>query len=141
MGLSAPGALRLNVQCWEQCQEYGDWLRRKGDPGQDTELDDRLKGGDGRVHVQAVKLAELLAALDWLKTSEETPTGTVDHWHAAQALAEGWRGSAHRLLEQLDRSGEATIERRQQERMLNSIRAKGQQGIELRDLYRQMHVT
>jgi hypothetical protein len=141
MGLSAQGALRLNVQCWEQCQHYGDWLRRKCDPGQAIELDDRLKGVYGRMHVQAFKLATLFAALDWLKTSYETPTVTVDHWHAAQELAEGWRASAHHLLEQLDRSGEATIERRQQERMLNSIRAKGQQGIELRDLYRQMHIT
>jgi hypothetical protein len=141
MGLSAPGALRLKVECWEQCQQYGDWLRRKCDPGQDTELDDRLKGVYGRMHVQAFKLAELFAALDWLKTSDEAPTVTVDHWHAGQAIAEGWRGSAHRLLEQLDRSGEATIERRQQERMLTGIRAQGSQGIELRDLYRQMHVT
>jgi hypothetical protein len=141
MGLSAPGALRLRVECWEQCQQYRDWLRRKCDPGQDRELDDRLKGVYGRMHVQAFKLASLFAALDWLKTSEEAPTVTVDHWYVAQSLAEGWRESAHRLLEQLDKSGEATIERRQQERMLNSIRARGQQGIELRDLYRQMHIT
>jgi hypothetical protein len=68
-------------------------------------------------------------------------TVTLDHWNAAQSLAESWRQSAHRLLEQLDRSGEATIERRQQDRMLTAIRARGQQGVELRDLYRQMHVT
>lgn len=126
MGLTAPGALRLKVECWEQCQQYGDWLQRKCDPGQDTELDDRLKGVYGRMHAQAFKLASLFAALDWLNTSDEAPTVTVDHWQAAHALAEGWRRGAHRLLEQLDRSGEATIERRQQERMLNSIQAKGQ---------------
>jgi len=141
MGMAAPSALRLNVACWEQCQQYGDWLRRKCDPGQDTELDDRLKGVYGRMHVQAFKLASLFAALDWLKTSDDVPTVTVDHWNAGQALAEDWRQSAHHLLEQLDRSGEATIERRQQERMMNGIRAKEQQGIELRDLYRQMHIT
>ena len=88
-----------------------------------------------------LRLASLFAALDWVKTSDDVPTVTIDHWNAAQALAEGWRASAHRLLEQLDRSGEATIERRQQERMLTVIRAKGSQGIELRDLYRQMHHT
>jgi predicted transcriptional regulator len=93
------------------------------------------------MHVQAFKLASLFAALDWVKTADDAPTVTVDHWQAAQALAEGWRASAHRLLEQLDRSGEATIERRQQERMLTAIRSKSSQGIELRDLYRQMHVT
>lgn len=140
-GPTAPDALRLNVQCWESCQRYGDWLRQMCDPGRDTELDDRLKGVYGRMHVQAYKLAALFAALDWLKTADDAPTVTLDHWTAAQSLAESWRQSAHRLLEQLDRSGEATIERRQQDRMLTAIRARGQQGVELRDLYRQMHVT
>ncbi len=140
-GMTAPGSLRLDVQCWEQCQQYGDWLRRKCDPGQDTELDDRLKGVYGRIHVQAFKLATLFAALDWLKTSDETPTVTADHWNAGQAVAESWRQSAHGLLEQLDRSGEATIERRQQDRMLTVIRANRNLGVELRDLYRQMHIT
>jgi predicted transcriptional regulator len=141
MGLGAPGALRLNVQCWEQCQHYGDWLRRKCDPGQDTELDDRLKGVYGRMHVQAFKLASLFAGLDWLKTSDEVPTVTVDHWYAAQALAEGWRESAHRLLEQLDRSGDAVQEKRQQDRLLNAIRQGGAEGMALRDLYRNLNFS
>ncbi|MCU0465722.1 MAG: bifunctional DNA primase/polymerase, partial [Anaerolineae bacterium] len=132
MGMTAPGALRLNVDCWEQCQQYGDWLRRRCDPGQDTELDDRLKGVYGRMHVQAFKLASLFAALDWVKTSDDAPTVTVDHWHAAQAVAEGWRASAHRLLEQLDRSGEAVQEKRHQERLLNTIRQAGAAGAALR---------
>ena len=139
--MKAPGSLRLNVQCWEQCQQYGDWLRRRCDPGRDTELDDRLKGVYGRMHVQAFKLATLFAALDWLKTSDEVPTVTTDHWSAAQTLAEGWRESAHRLLEQLDRSGEAVQEKRHQDRMLTWIRESGQQGYTLRDLYRKMHLT
>jgi hypothetical protein len=139
--MKAPGSLRLNVQCWEQCQQYGDWLRRMCDPGRDTELDDRLKGVYGRMHVQAFKLAGLFAALDWLKTSDEVPTVTVEHWQAGQALAEGWRQSAHRLLEQLDRSGEAVVERRQQDRMLTAIRESDKQGYRLRDLYRKLHLT
>jgi predicted transcriptional regulator len=141
MGRTAPGALRLNVQCWVQCQQYGDWLRRKCDPGQDTELDDRLKGVYGRMHVQAFKLASLFAALDWLKTSDDAPTVTVDHWKAGQALAEGWRQSAHRLLEQLDRSGEAVVERRQQDRLLSAIRETGHNGIAMRDLYRKLNLS
>ena len=139
-GMKAPGALRLNIQCWEQCQGYGDWLRRMCDPGRDTELDDRLKGVYGRMHVQAFKLASLFAALDWLKTGDEVPTVTSDHWQAGQALAEGWRQSAHRLLEQLDRSGEAVQEKRQQDRMLTAIRERGHEGYMLRDLYRKMHL-
>jgi hypothetical protein len=141
MGWSAPGALRLNVTCWTECQRYGDELRRLCDPRREIELDERLKGVYGRMHVQAFKLASLFAALDWLKTSDAAPSVTVEHWKAAQAICDGWRTSAHRLLEQLDKSGEATLERRQQDRMLMLIRVKGSAGCELRDLYRQMHIT
>ena len=141
MGWSAPGALRLIVECWSECQGYGDHLRRLCDPRREVELDDRLKGVYGRMHVQAFKLAALFAALDWLNTADDAPSVTIEHWHAAQGIAESWRVSAHRLLEQLDRSGEATVERRQQDRMLTLIRAKERLGYELRDLYRQMHIT
>lgn len=141
MGWSAPGALRLNVECWRECQQYGDDLRQLCDPRREVELDERLKGVYGRMHVQAFKLVALFAALDWLVTSDAAPTVTVEHWHAAQAITDRWRTSAHRLLEQLDKSGEAVVERRQQDRMLTLIRAQGRAGCELRDLYRQMHVT
>lgn len=141
MGWSVPSALRLKVECWAECQCYGDDLRRLCDPRREVELDERLKGVYGRMHVQAFKLAALFAALDWLKTDEDAPTVTAEHWNAAQAICDGWRASAHRLLEQLDKSGEATLERRQQDRMLTVIRAKGREGCELRDLYRQMHIT
>ena len=140
-GMKAPDSLRLNVQCWSECQEYGDWLRRMCDPGRDTELDDRLKGVYGRMHVQAFKLASLFAALDWLKTGDETPTVTSYHWQAGQALTEGWRQSAHRLLEQLDRSGEAVQEKRHQDRLLNAIRQADATGVALRDLYRNLNFS
>lgn len=128
-GLKAPDALRLDVQCWSECQQYGDWLRRMCDPGRDTDLDDRLKGVYGRMHVQAFKLASLFAAQDWLKTSDPVPTVTVEHWQSAQTLAEGWRLRAHRLLDQLDRSGEAVQEKRHQDRMLRTNVAAGPMGI------------
>lgn len=66
---------------------------------------------------------------------------TVDHWNAAQTLAESWRQSAHSLLEQLDRSGEAVVERRQQDRLLSAIRETGQSGIAMRDLYRKLNLS
>jgi predicted transcriptional regulator len=141
MGWSAPGALRLNVECWVECQRYGDELRRLCDPRREVELDERLKGVYGRMHVQAFKLAALFAALDWLKTSDDAPTATEEHWNAAQAICDGWRTSAHRLLEQLDKSGEATLERRQQDRMLTTIRQAGAEGVALRDLYRNLNFS
>ncbi|WP_343422649.1 DUF3987 domain-containing protein [Candidatus Flexifilum breve] len=141
LGWHAPSALRLNVACWAECQRYGDELRRLCDPHREVELDDRLKGIYGRMHVQAFKLASLFAALDWLKTSADAPMVTVEHWNAAQAICDGWRTSAHRLLEQLDKSGEAVQEKRQQDRMLNAIRQTGEAGIGLRDLYRNLNLS
>lgn len=140
-GLAAPGALRLEVQCWTECQQYGDWLRKRCAPSGDTELDERLKGVYGRMHVQAFKLASLFAALDWLEAADPAPTVTVEHWSAGQAIAESWRQSAHRLLEQLDRSGEAVQEKRQQDRLLNAIRQAGAGGVGLRNLYRNLNFS
>jgi predicted transcriptional regulator len=141
MGWSAPGALRLNVQCWADVQQYGDHLRRLCDPRREVELDERLKGVYGRMHVQAFKLASLFAALDWLNTSDDVPTLTVEHWQAAKTIAHAWRTSAHRLLEQLDKSSDAVIERRQQDRILTTIQEAGQAGIAMRDLYRRLNLS
>jgi len=141
MGMSAPSALRLNVECWQEVQTYGDELRRLCDPRREVELDERLKGVYGRMHVQAFKLAALFAALDWLKTSDDAPTIRLEHWNAAQAICDGWRTSAHRLLEQLDKSGEAVVERRQQDRILTTIQEAGQAGIAMRDLYRKLNLS
>jgi len=141
MGWSAPGALRLNVECWHEVQSYGDELRRLCDPRREVELDERLKGVYGRMHVQAFKLASLFGALDWLKTDADTPTVTVDHWEAARAIADGWRSSAYRLLEQLDKSGEAVVERRLQDRVLMVIQETGGAGIAMRDLYRKLNLS
>ena len=141
LGLAAPPALKLDVECWGQCQQYGDQLRRMCDPDRDTELDDRLKGVYGRLHVQAFKITSLFAALDWLDTSDATPTVTDSHWRAGQSIAETWRLSAHRLLEQLDRNGEAMQEKRYQDRMLRAIRTSGETGIALREVYRNLNFS
>ncbi len=101
----------------------------------------KLKGVYGRLHVMAFKLASLFAALDWLDTSKAVPTVTNEHWQSGQAIAEEWRQSAHRLLEQLDRSGEAIQEKRHQDRMLRAVRATGTTGIALRVLYRNLNFS
>lgn len=93
------------------------------------------------MHLQTFKLAALFAALDWLKTSDESPTVTVEHWNVAQAICDGWRTSAHRLLEQLDKSGEAVIERRLQDRVLTVIQEAGAAGVAMRDLYRKLNLS
>ena len=140
-GLSAPQALRLDVRCWPRCQAYGDRLRRMCDPRKDTELDERLKGVYGRLHVHAFKLAALFAALDWLDTNDDVPVVNDEHWRNAEIVAESWRSSAHRLLDQLDRTGEAIQERRQQDKLLKAIRQAGAGGANLRSMYRSLNLT
>jgi len=65
----------------------------------------------------------------------------VDHWRSAQTITDHWRASAHRLLDQLDKSGDATLERRQQDRILTTIRQAGGAGVALRDLYRNLNFS
>ena len=139
-GLKPPNALKLNVECWQSCQQYGEHLRQLCAPSNDTELDERLKGVYGRLHVQAFKLASLFAALDWLDTSDDVPTVTHEHWIAGKAITDEWRTSAHRLLEQLDRSGEAIQEKRHQDRMLRAILSTRTNGTALRSLYRNLNL-
>ncbi|GIK64255.1 MAG: hypothetical protein BroJett018_20490 [Chloroflexota bacterium] len=140
MGLAAPGSLKLNVQCWEACQSYSQLLRELCNPHRDVELDERLKGVYGRMHVQAFKLAALLAALDWLETEEPAPIVTEQHWESGKAIAEMWRGSAARLLHQMDRSGEAVQEQRDQSKLLMLLRKSATQGSSLRDIYRALNL-
>ena len=59
-GWKAARALPMAVEVWDAVQAYSNALRRQCDPRRETPLDDRLKGVYGRLHVQAVKVAEIL---------------------------------------------------------------------------------
>lgn len=59
---------------------------------------------------------------------------------SAKAIAEQWRLSTARLLKEIDRSGEAVQERREQDRLLSGIQRSGNAGIGLRDLYRNLNL-
>jgi len=135
-GWEGPEALHITAECWDEVQSYSSKLRKLCDPTIETPLDDRLKGVYGRLHVQAVKAAIILSALEWLETDDPAPTVTQAHWATAETLTEHWRVSAHRLLEQLDHNGAGRDERRQQDRVYEAIRQAGQSGIALRDVYR-----
>jgi Bifunctional DNA primase/polymerase, N-terminal/Protein of unknown function (DUF3987) len=139
-GLRPPADLRLEVQCWDECQSYSEHLRTLCNPRLDTALDERLKGVYGRMHVQAFKLASLLAVLDWLETETEHPIVTLEHWETGKAIAEIWRHSAAQLLYQMDRSGEAVQEQREQSKLLQLIRKEGTTGKGLRELYRTLNL-
>jgi len=140
-GWHAAESLKMSVASWDACQAYSNHLRRQCDPRLETPLDDRLKGVYGRLHVQAMKVAMICAALDWVeKDEDESPVVTNEHWNTGKAVAEHWRTSAHRLLEGLERSGAARSERWVQDRMLEVFRVAGPSGVPLRTVYRRLNL-
>lgn len=63
-------------------------------------LDHRLRATYGRLPTQLLKVATILAALDWVSTSTPVPVIELSHLARAQSIVEGWRVSAHRALAQ-----------------------------------------
>ncbi len=131
----------VTPDAWQVCMAYGERLRHWCDPEQVHELDEQLRPVYGRLHVQALKIALLLAALHWIDTDTDKPTVTLKEWHIVEILAEYLRASAHELGSLLERSGEASREQRLQERMLALFTAGGTMGRPLRDVYRLLHLT
>ena len=99
------------------------------------ELDSALWGLYGRLPTQAIKVATILAALDWEEGSK--PVITLAHWTKAQQVVEGWRASVHRLLVPM----RVQEEQQREERVFNTIRRAGQQGATIRDIYRVLSMT
>ena len=138
-GWQAPPSLAMRFASWDACQAYSNHLRRQCDPRQETPLDDRLKGVYGRMHVQAIKVAMICAALDWVAGDrQDAPAVTAEHWQTGKAIAEHWRLSAHRLLEGLNVNLLAQRSRQTEDRMLALFQGAGQAGLRLRDVYRKL---
>ena len=117
---------------WEPLRAYEQALRAMTAP--DSPLDDRLRAVYGRLHVQALKAAIILAALDWIALGERRqnkPVVRAAHWYRAQQMAESWRASAHRLLHDLGESEEARLEKR-----ILRLLGGQPQGFSVRDIYR-----
>ncbi|MBZ0308267.1 MAG: hypothetical protein K8I82_19540, partial [Anaerolineae bacterium] len=129
----------LSVETWTEIRTYSQKLRGLCNPNVETPLDERLRPVYGRLHVIALKLALLCAALRWLETDHEQPIVTAQDWQVAEHLAEYLRGSAHRLLEQLDRSGEASREMSLQDRVLKMCGEAGLGGCTVREMCRTFH--
>ncbi|MBK8030052.1 MAG: DUF3987 domain-containing protein [Chloroflexi bacterium] len=128
-------AWSLVAEFWSACHGYEQALRAMTAP--QSTLDDRLRAIYGRLHVQAIKVAILLAALDWSDAGEERLQlkVTTAHWYRAQLIVEEWRASAHRLLADLGENEEGRLEIR----ILSLLRASG--GATVRDLYRSLRST
>jgi hypothetical protein len=99
--------------------------------------DGRLWGCYGRLPAQALKVALILAGLDWASSKVAAPQVTLAHYARAQVIVESWRASAHRLLNTLA-GGQVAAEHSQEDRVLQRIRAAGSAGVAARDVYRSL---
>jgi hypothetical protein len=98
--------------------------------------DKRLWGVYGRLPSQAFKVAVILATLDWAEgDGAPVPIVSVAHWARGQSIAEGWRASAHRLLDSLS-NRRVVEEHNKEDRILHMIIAAGARGITARNIYR-----
>lgn len=97
------------------------------------DIDERLLGTYGRLPTQVLKVATILAALDW---GSSTPAPRIDlpHLHRAIAIAETWRVGAHRTLD----TGATADENVKLSRLLRQIGRHGLEGATFRDLRRAM---
>lgn len=127
-------AWSLSADIWAVCHAYEKALRAMTAPN--SSLDDRLRAIYGRLHVQAIKVAILLAAMDWADDDGGLPHPKVKaaHWYRAQQIVESWRASAHRLLADLGENEEGRLEGR----ILSFLRACGGAAT-VRDIYRALH--
>lgn len=123
-------AWSLVAPVWDLCHAYEQALRRMTAP--DSALDDRLRAVYGRLHVQALKVAIVLSALDWSDANADGhPAVSAAHWFRAQQITEQWRASAHRLLHELGETEESRLE----VRAIRLLRAHPE-GLSVRHLYR-----
>ncbi|MCD4684494.1 MAG: DUF3987 domain-containing protein [Anaerolineae bacterium] len=117
---------------WEPMHAYERVMREMTAPN--SPLDDRLRTVYGRLHVQALKVAIILAALDWVMLGDRRqskPVVRAAHWYRAQQIVETWRASAHRLLHDLGESEEARLEMR-----ILRLLAGQPNGLSVRSIYR-----
>ena len=100
-------------------------------------VDEQLFASYGRLPMMAMKVALLLATMDWAEESNRAsaPTIRATHWQAAQLITEEWRASLHRLVS----LSQTTSEERLQDRILQKVESVNSEGITLRDLQRHLH--
>ena len=104
----------LVAPIWDYVIPYADSLREMTNPKRADALDNRLRGTYGRHHVKACKIALALAVMDWHlanpvngKNLSDRPQVTESHWFRALQIAESWRASAHRFLQEMTVSDDA----------------------------------
>ena len=96
-------------------------------------LDDRLRGNYGRFSTMALKLALILAIMDWTDEGmQNAPRITTAHWARGQMLAEEYRASVHRLLDELS----IGVDVKNEKKVLDFIARNGERPPSARDILR-----
>ncbi|MBW4438475.1 MAG: DUF3987 domain-containing protein [Pleurocapsa minor GSE-CHR-MK-17-07R] len=96
-------------------------------------LDDRLRGNYGRFSTMALKLALILAIIDWVDAgTQNAPRITTAHWARGQMLAEEYRASVHRLLDELS----IGVDVKNEKKVLDFIARHGERPPSARDVLR-----
>lgn len=112
---------------------YGAWEKYSKAVSYDLlsdSVDSRLWGNYGRLPTQALKIATILAALDW--TDTVVPQIELPHLSRAIEIAETWRESAHRALISARRDDADAL----RDRLLQTIARFHPKGATRRDLSR-----
>lgn len=101
------------------------------------DIDRRLYPSYGRLYISAMKVAMLLAVSDWASRPdrEEAPCVSLDHWYQGQSIAEIWRESVHRLLNEFS----AGDERGQEDGLMRVLKRAGSNGMTAREIGLMIH--
>ncbi len=101
------------------------------------DIDRRLYPSYGRLYVSAMKVAMLLATSDWASQADRgaDPCVSLDHWYQGQSIAEIWRESVHRLLNEFS----AGDERNQEDGLMRVLKRAGPTGMTAREIGLMVH--
>jgi hypothetical protein len=101
-------------------------------------VDRRLYPSYGRLYIAAMKVAILLASIDWADQPErgKSPRVRLSHWYQGQAIAETWRESVHRMLNDFA-AGE---EHNQEQNLLRILRRSSLEGMTAREIGQMAHI-
>ncbi len=99
-----PQALTVTLEdgVWAHWQEYNEALSYEFQHPERVP-DYRLRLIGGRLPVKLLRVALLLAALDWQPEQASAPRITLGHYARAHQITEGWRVNAYRFVELMNR--------------------------------------
>jgi hypothetical protein len=135
--MPSPEAIKIELEdgVEERWKEYhgGLWQLMK-----DRAVPEKLFSNYGRFHVNAIKVAMQLAAIDW---SIQHLAGNIKvsllHWWRAQTIIEGYRASLHRMIEDANRPDEdENLERK----ILRRLKV-APEGLTIREISIVLHMT